>query len=223
MALGRLAEAIDEYRRAVALAPSKPIVRLALAVALDRDEQIDAVAHRARRRARLRSRAAAASLPRTTSSCPPAERALLPGAGAARARLDGRSARRAATFLARASGGSYAAHARQRLAEPSGESTRASSRSSGGIESRARRAGARARRGRRSRRACRRRAWCGSPSDDQQRGLRSRAAASSRRLPGSCLVPERCRAVLAALPDRDRDGSARRTPRRGIRSRRRLR
>ncbi|MGZ3441025.1 MAG: tetratricopeptide repeat protein, partial [Polyangia bacterium] len=41
MATGRLVEAIEEYRRAVALAPGRPVVRLALAVALDRDEQID--------------------------------------------------------------------------------------------------------------------------------------------------------------------------------------
>ena len=41
MAAGRLAEAIDEYRRAVTLAGAKPVVRLALAVALDRDEQVD--------------------------------------------------------------------------------------------------------------------------------------------------------------------------------------
>lgn len=41
MATGRLADAIDEYRRAVALAPDRPLVRLALAVALDRDEQVD--------------------------------------------------------------------------------------------------------------------------------------------------------------------------------------
>lgn len=42
MATGRLTEAIDEYRRAMVLAPpTKPVVRLALAVALDRDEQVD--------------------------------------------------------------------------------------------------------------------------------------------------------------------------------------
>ena len=41
MATGRLAEAIEEYRRAVTLSPGRPVVRLALAVALDRDEQID--------------------------------------------------------------------------------------------------------------------------------------------------------------------------------------
>jgi tetratricopeptide (TPR) repeat protein len=41
MAVGRLGEAIEEYRRAVALSPGRPVVRLALAVALDRDEQID--------------------------------------------------------------------------------------------------------------------------------------------------------------------------------------
>jgi len=42
MATGRLGEALDEYHRAVALAPpTKPVVRLALAVALDRNEQID--------------------------------------------------------------------------------------------------------------------------------------------------------------------------------------
>src|SRR5262249_55005711 len=41
MALGRLSEAIDEYRQAVQLAPDKPIPRLAYAVALDRDGQTD--------------------------------------------------------------------------------------------------------------------------------------------------------------------------------------
>jgi tetratricopeptide (TPR) repeat protein len=42
MAAGRLGEALDEYRRAVALAPpTKPVVRLALAVALDRNGQTD--------------------------------------------------------------------------------------------------------------------------------------------------------------------------------------
>lgn len=41
MAAGRLADAIDEYRRAAVLAQSRPMVRFALAVALDRDEQID--------------------------------------------------------------------------------------------------------------------------------------------------------------------------------------
>lgn len=41
MATGRLAEAIEEYRRAVTLAPGRPVVRLALAVALDRDGQLD--------------------------------------------------------------------------------------------------------------------------------------------------------------------------------------
>jgi tetratricopeptide (TPR) repeat protein len=41
MAVGRLTDAIDEYRRAVALASDKPVVRLALAVALDRDERLD--------------------------------------------------------------------------------------------------------------------------------------------------------------------------------------
>ncbi len=40
MALGRLAEAIAAYRRAAALEPRKPIIRFALAVALDRDEQL---------------------------------------------------------------------------------------------------------------------------------------------------------------------------------------
>jgi tetratricopeptide (TPR) repeat protein len=41
MGTGRLGEAIDEYRRAVALAPDRAIPRLALAVALDRDGQSD--------------------------------------------------------------------------------------------------------------------------------------------------------------------------------------
>jgi len=39
MALGRLGEAIDEYRRATRINPSEVMPRLALAVALDRDEQ----------------------------------------------------------------------------------------------------------------------------------------------------------------------------------------
>jgi tetratricopeptide (TPR) repeat protein len=41
MALGRLSEAIFAYRRALRLAPHATIVRFALAVALDRDGQID--------------------------------------------------------------------------------------------------------------------------------------------------------------------------------------
>jgi tetratricopeptide (TPR) repeat protein len=41
MALGRLDEAIDEYRRAVRLASEKAMPRLALAVALDRNRQVD--------------------------------------------------------------------------------------------------------------------------------------------------------------------------------------
>lgn len=42
MGAGRLSESIDEYRRAVALAPpTNTSVRLAMAVALDRDEQVD--------------------------------------------------------------------------------------------------------------------------------------------------------------------------------------
>jgi tetratricopeptide (TPR) repeat protein len=41
MALGRLAEAIESYRRAVRLVPTEPVPRLALAVALDRDQQIE--------------------------------------------------------------------------------------------------------------------------------------------------------------------------------------
>jgi tetratricopeptide (TPR) repeat protein len=42
MASGRLTDAIDEYRRAMVTAPpTKSVVRLALAVALDRDEEVD--------------------------------------------------------------------------------------------------------------------------------------------------------------------------------------
>jgi tetratricopeptide (TPR) repeat protein len=41
MALGRLAEAIESYRRVVRQVPTEPVPRLALAVALDRDQQIE--------------------------------------------------------------------------------------------------------------------------------------------------------------------------------------
>jgi tetratricopeptide (TPR) repeat protein len=41
MALGRLAEATDAYRRAVRASPLKPIIHLALAVAYDRDQQLE--------------------------------------------------------------------------------------------------------------------------------------------------------------------------------------
>jgi Flp pilus assembly protein TadD len=45
MALGRLAEATDSYRRAVRAAPLKPITHLALAVAYDRDHQLEKSRH----------------------------------------------------------------------------------------------------------------------------------------------------------------------------------
>jgi tetratricopeptide (TPR) repeat protein len=41
MALGRLGEAIESYRRATRLASSEPMPRMALAVALDRDQQLE--------------------------------------------------------------------------------------------------------------------------------------------------------------------------------------
>src|SRR5207248_10906820 len=41
MAVGRLEEAIEEYRRAVLLAPDRSMPRLALAVALDREGELD--------------------------------------------------------------------------------------------------------------------------------------------------------------------------------------
>jgi tetratricopeptide (TPR) repeat protein len=41
MALGRLAEATDAYRRAVRASPLKPITHVALAVAYDRDQQVE--------------------------------------------------------------------------------------------------------------------------------------------------------------------------------------
>lgn len=115
MAVGRLSEAIDEYRRAVALAPDKPVPRLALAVALDRDEQVD--------RARVELNTVLTLDPellRLTSDeyifVPAADAfyyralALLARGSAADARLALR------TFLRELPDGPYAAVARERLA-----------------------------------------------------------------------------------------------------------
>jgi tetratricopeptide (TPR) repeat protein len=116
MAIGRLSEAIDEYRQAVMLAPDKPIPRLALAVALDRDGQTD------------RSRAEIAvvlgldpQLHRLDGEeyvfVPPADvhyyRAL--AALERGATADGRAELRA--YLAELSDGPYVRHARARLAD----------------------------------------------------------------------------------------------------------
>jgi len=120
MATGRLSEAIDEYRRASLLAPpNKPIVRLALAVALDRDEQID--------QARAQIAAAVAFDPelRSLSSeeyvfVPPADVyyyravALYERGATAEARFNLR------TFLSELPSSPYAARARERLAEAEG-------------------------------------------------------------------------------------------------------
>ncbi len=116
MAGGRLAEAIEEYRRAVTLAPAKPVVRLALAVALDRDEQIDQA------RAELSGVLAFDPELRSLSTedylfVPPADAyyyralALLERGATAEARVSLRS------FLAQLPAGPYAAHTRQRLAD----------------------------------------------------------------------------------------------------------
>ena len=116
MAAGRLAEAIDEYRRAVSLAPTRPIVRFGLAVALDRDEQIDQA--RGELAAvlafdpELRCLAAepAATVPREDVSYYRALALLERGATAeARATLR--------TFIAELPTSPYGAHARRRLAD----------------------------------------------------------------------------------------------------------
>lgn len=116
MAAGRLGEAIDEYRRAVALSTDKPVPRLALAVALDRDGQRD----------RARAEAAIAvtldpDLRQLASDeyvfVPPADQhyyravALLARGNAAEARLALRA------FLRDLPDGPYAALATERLAE----------------------------------------------------------------------------------------------------------
>ena len=115
MAAGRLAEAIDEYRRAVAFAGAKPVVRLALAVALDRDEEVD--------QARLELSGVLAFDPELRSLSaedyvfvPPEDiyyyraLALAERGSAAEARMYLRR------FLAELPSGPYAAHARRRLA-----------------------------------------------------------------------------------------------------------
>jgi tetratricopeptide (TPR) repeat protein len=116
MAAGRLSDAIDEYRRAVALAPDKSVVRLALAVALDRDEQVD------KSRAEL---TIVLTLDRTLKRLGSEEYIFVPAAdvhyyralallergAAAEARVELRA------FVAELPSGPYAAHALGRLAE----------------------------------------------------------------------------------------------------------
>ncbi|MDB4966210.1 MAG: lipoprotein NlpI [Myxococcales bacterium] len=116
MAVGRLSEAIEEYTRAVALKADKPVVRLALAVALDRDERRDQ---------------AGAELTIVLAQDPQLKRlageeyvfvpaadahyyravALLARGSTADARLELRA------FLAELPDGPYASHARRRLVE----------------------------------------------------------------------------------------------------------
>jgi tetratricopeptide (TPR) repeat protein len=116
MATGRLSEAIDEYRRAATLAPDKPVVRLALAVALDRDEQLD--------KSRFELSGALTIDPQLKALAakeyvfvPPADvhyyraLALLERGASAEARLAFRA------FLVELPDGPYSAHARQRLAQ----------------------------------------------------------------------------------------------------------
>lgn len=116
MATGHLSDAIDEYRRAVELAPDRPVVRLALAEALDRDEQVD------QSRAEL---AIVLTLDPQLKRLASAEYVFVPAAdvhdyralalaergAAAEARLELRA------FLAELPAGPYAAHAERRLAE----------------------------------------------------------------------------------------------------------
>lgn len=116
MALGRLTEAIDQYRHAVALAPERPVPRLALAVALDRDGQVAHAFAEARTVLSLDPQ-----LRHLDSGeyvfVPPAEAyyyralALLVGGMTAEARLQLRA------FIAEAPEGPYVGQARQRLAE----------------------------------------------------------------------------------------------------------
>jgi len=117
MAVGRLAEAIDEYRRAALLAPpTKPIVRLALAVALDRDEQIDQ-AHN--------ELVAVLALDPELRCLTAADGAIIPGEDvyyyralallARGATAEARAALR--TFIAELPSSPYVAHARRRLAD----------------------------------------------------------------------------------------------------------
>jgi tetratricopeptide (TPR) repeat protein len=117
MAVGRLAEAIDEYRRTVLLAPpTKPIVRLALAVALDRDEQID--------QARTELVAVLALDPELRCLAS-ADGAIIPGEDAyyyravalleRGATAEARAALR--TFVAELPASPYLVHARRRLAD----------------------------------------------------------------------------------------------------------
>ncbi|MCU1281905.1 MAG: Tetratricopeptide 2 repeat protein [bacterium] len=116
MATGRLGEAIEEYRRAVALSPARPVVRLALAVALDRDERID--------QSRVELSGVLALDPELRNLAaedyvfvPAADvhyyraLALLERGSTAEARLAMR------TFIAILPSGPYAAHARERLTE----------------------------------------------------------------------------------------------------------
>jgi Flp pilus assembly protein TadD len=116
MAIGRLAEAIDEYRRTVLLAPTKAIVRLALAVALDRDEEIDQA--RTELVAVLAVDPELRCLASTDGTTIPREDvyyyrsiALLERGATAEARAALR------TFVAELPASPYVAHARRRLAE----------------------------------------------------------------------------------------------------------
>jgi tetratricopeptide (TPR) repeat protein len=116
MAAGRLSDAIDEYRRAVALAPDKPVVRLALAVALDRDQEVD------KSRAEL---AIVLTLDRTLKRLGGEEYVFVPAADVhyyrALALLERGAAAEARgelrAFVAELPSGPYAAHALERLAE----------------------------------------------------------------------------------------------------------
>jgi tetratricopeptide (TPR) repeat protein len=116
MAVGRLGEAIDEYRRAVALAADRPVPRLALAVALDRDGQSD------KSRAEL---AIVLSLDPQLHRMNGEEYVFVPAADAHFYRALSAAARGATAearaslraFLVELPDGPYAQHARRRLSE----------------------------------------------------------------------------------------------------------
>lgn len=135
MAVGRLSEAIDEYRHAVTLAPDKPVPRMALAVALDRDGQID------RARDEL---AVAVTLDPDGQRLASDEYIFVPAADVHYYRALGRLTRGATAearvelraFIAELPAGPYTLHARARLAEAETRVDPRELEASGGVDPR---------------------------------------------------------------------------------------